>query len=630
MASPGGDDGAQEQEAGFHFPGSSTSTSTSSSRDTATAERSNCQAMEPKNLTLTLLEKITNNFSKERLLGHGAYGKVYKGVHDGREIAVKLLNNNMQTIDDEQFIHGFSNLMMLNHPNTIQLVGYCYETRREHMDFNGKIVFDECNGLDWQTRYKIIKGACEGLKYLHEGFEKPFYHLDLKPDNILLDKNMVPKLADIGFGYMPPEYLFGNLVSNKLDIFSLGVAMTKIIAGHNGHDELLDQVQGNWRKRLQTTWSSPEPLEAQCQQVKRCSEIALSCMETDRHKRPSIVDIIHELNQTEKIMEKVTSYYEQELSPPPSNSNVPSPLPIPIASYIGSSTPRWRPPPVTSSVMLPPPTPPPPSGGLMKFFRMFIQRKPKMKGHSGWFTYQELADATRDFADTRRLGQGAFGVVYKGAVMVQDKEVDVAIKTILVVSDEARAAFKNEVEIMSPLNHRNIIRLVGSCDEKDNLLLVYELVQNCNLQAQLYNHGGLVLDWRQRDFNPKLCDFGLVTQLTHAATSRSTNNLIGTQGYMDPSFEQYGNVTTHSDAYSFGVLLLEVVCGVAPILIGNPLRNSLIENVQECHGRSAILDAADKRLRGKYDEEIKGMLLIGIHCVETRRSDRPTIRIVLS
>nr|XP_020178909.1 leucine-rich repeat receptor-like serine/threonine-protein kinase BAM2 [Aegilops tauschii subsp. strangulata] len=75
---------------------------------------------------------------------------------------------------------------------------------------------------------------------------------------------------------------------------------------------------------------------------------------------------------------------------------------------------------------------------------------------------------------------------------------------------------------------------------------------------------------------------------------------------MDPSFEQYGNVTTHSDAYSFGVLLLEVVCGVAPILIGNPLRNSLIENVQECHGRSAILDAADKRLRGKYN------ILVGI------------------
>jgi serine/threonine protein kinase len=57
---------------------------------------------------------------------------------------------------------------------------------------------DECDGLDWLRRYKIIKGTSEGLKYLHKGFEEPMYHLDLKPDNILLDKDMVPNLADFG------------------------------------------------------------------------------------------------------------------------------------------------------------------------------------------------------------------------------------------------------------------------------------------------------------------------------------------------------------------------------------------------------------------------------------------------
>jgi len=57
---------------------------------------------------------------------------------------------------------------------------------------------DESRGMDWHTRYKIIKGTCEGLKYLHEGLKTPMYHLDLKPGNILLDKNMAPKLADFG------------------------------------------------------------------------------------------------------------------------------------------------------------------------------------------------------------------------------------------------------------------------------------------------------------------------------------------------------------------------------------------------------------------------------------------------
>ena len=64
---------------------------------------------------------------------------------------------------------------------------------------------DECDGLTWHTRYKIIRGTCEGLKYLHEGFNGPIYHLDIKPDNILLDKDMVPKIADFGL-----SKLFGD------------------------------------------------------------------------------------------------------------------------------------------------------------------------------------------------------------------------------------------------------------------------------------------------------------------------------------------------------------------------------------------------------------------------------------
>ncbi|VAH54959.1 unnamed protein product [Triticum turgidum subsp. durum] len=326
------------------------------------------------------------------------------------------------------------------------------------------------------------------------------------------------------------------------------------------------------------------------------------------------------------------------------------------------------------------------AGNERKFFRLHntiqTQTDTQTLAHPNAhkFTYQQLVGATRDFADTRRLGQGAFGVVYKGAVMVQDKEVDVAIKTALVVSDEARAAFKNEVEIMSPLNHSNIIRLVGSCDEEDNLLLVYELVEDRNLQARLYGRGARVdaeltgvrargssldLDWRKRynillgitwgleylhakcakcvlhrdikpgnvmldrDSNAKLCDFGLVTQLTHAITSRSTNNIIGTQVYMDPAYRNTGKITKESDVYSFGVLLLEVVCGEEPVLIDGAGKNSLIEKVRGCEKRNAILDAADQQLRGEFDEEIKAALSIGLCCVETRRGDRPTIQIVL-
>uniref|UniRef100_A0A453AH44 Protein kinase domain-containing protein n=2 Tax=Aegilops tauschii subsp. strangulata TaxID=200361 RepID=A0A453AH44_AEGTS len=316
---------------------------------------------EPTNLTIRILQDITDNFSEERSLGQGAYGKVYKGVHEnGEKIAVKLLHNNMQVIDDKLFKQEFTNLMMLNHENIIRLVGYCYETQHQHMEFQGKIIFgemiykalcfeymhkgslqkhlyEETQGLDWDKRYKIIKGTCEGLKYLHEGFKEPIYHLDLKPENILLDEYMMPKLADFGLsklfgeeqtrvtqsplgtiGYMPHEYLFKGIVSKKVDIFSLGVVMIKIITGPKGHsrsaempyEEFLDEVQENWRNRFQATLSSSQPLEGYCQQVNICTKIALSCMETDRHKRPTILDIIDKLNETETMIDEASSWSE--------------------------------------------------------------------------------------------------------------------------------------------------------------------------------------------------------------------------------------------------------------------------------------------------------------------------------
>jgi len=173
-------------------------------------------------LTVQVLQEITDNFSEERKIGQGAYGTVYKGMHpNGEEMAVKLLHNSLQGIDDGQFKCEFENLMRLEHHNIVQIVGYCYETQHKPILHKGETIFaeeikralcfeymqngslqkhisEEHNGLDWHMRYKIIKGTCEGLKYLHEGFSKPIYHMDLKPDNILLDENMMRKLADFG------------------------------------------------------------------------------------------------------------------------------------------------------------------------------------------------------------------------------------------------------------------------------------------------------------------------------------------------------------------------------------------------------------------------------------------------
>uniref|UniRef100_A0A453T3F3 non-specific serine/threonine protein kinase n=2 Tax=Aegilops tauschii subsp. strangulata TaxID=200361 RepID=A0A453T3F3_AEGTS len=144
-------------------------------------------------MPLDLLREITNDFSEERRIGSGSYGKVYLGVHQhGKRIAVKILYD-MPGIDDEQFQNEFNNLTRLRHQNIVRLVGYCHNIQEIQVEYK-----DECDRYDWQTGYGIIKGICQGLKYLHNELKPPIYHLDLKPANVLLDENMVPRIADFG------------------------------------------------------------------------------------------------------------------------------------------------------------------------------------------------------------------------------------------------------------------------------------------------------------------------------------------------------------------------------------------------------------------------------------------------
>ncbi|XP_044399366.1 uncharacterized protein [Triticum aestivum] len=260
---------------------------------------------------LDLLLQITDGFSEERKLGSGSFGEVYLGVHpDGQKIAVKKIYD-MPGVDEEQFQNEFKNLARLQHRNIVRLVGYCHHIQEVPAMYEGKLVLaekihralcleymsngslekyisDECDKYDWHTGYGIIKGICQGLKYLHTKLEPPIYHLDLKPANILLDENMVPRIADFGIsrlfgdertratkstlgtqGYLPPEYIRNYLISSKFDIFSLGVVIIKIMAGRAGYYKSAEM-------------SSHEFINVE-----------------DRHKRPTVQNIVDRLNETE-------------------------------------------------------------------------------------------------------------------------------------------------------------------------------------------------------------------------------------------------------------------------------------------------------------------------------------------
>uniref|UniRef100_A0A453T889 Protein kinase domain-containing protein n=1 Tax=Aegilops tauschii subsp. strangulata TaxID=200361 RepID=A0A453T889_AEGTS len=174
---------------------------------------------------LQLLEAITDNFSEEQKLGSGDYGEVYRAVLDnGEYIALKKLHQ-LQGLDDKQFRSGFRDLVRVSHKNVVRLIGYCHESRKKYVEHKGELtlakitervlcfeymhggsfdkhIADESCELDWPICYKIIKGTCEGLNHLHTKQEKPIFHLDLKPSNILLDESMTPKISDLGLSIL--------------------------------------------------------------------------------------------------------------------------------------------------------------------------------------------------------------------------------------------------------------------------------------------------------------------------------------------------------------------------------------------------------------------------------------------
>ncbi|XP_078171762.1 L-type lectin-domain containing receptor kinase IX.1-like [Carex rostrata] len=274
--------------------------------------------------------------------------------------------------------------------------------------------------------------------------------------------------------------------------------------------------------------------------------------------------------------------------------------------------------------------------------------------------FGELAVATKYFSEANKLGQGGFGGVYRG--FLKSLKLDVAIKRVAKGSQQGKKEYIAEVKIISQLRHRNLVRLVGWCHERGDLLLVYELMPNGSLDSHLYGKG-VLLSWSVRfrialglasailylheeadscilhrdikssnvmldsEFNAKLGDFGLAKLVDHSGAAQTTV-LAGTLGYLAPECFTTGKASKESDVYSFGVVALEIACGRRPVeskVEKNKVR--LIPWVWELYGKNTILEAVDKRLDGKYDEkEMERLMVIGLWCTHPDYNLRPSIR----
>ncbi|KAL6553222.1 hypothetical protein OROGR_007064 [Orobanche gracilis] len=284
------------------------------------------------------------------------------------------------------------------------------------------------------------------------------------------------------------------------------------------------------------------------------------------------------------------------------------------------------------------------------------------------FTFKTLADATNQFHDDSMLGRGGFGYVYKGT-LTNGKHI--AVKRLSAASGQGKEEFRNEAIVISRVQHRNLVKLLGCCVEREEKMLVYEYMSNKSLDVCLFDSmdpSKEILDWKKRfsiiegigrgllylhmdsrlkiihrdlkpsnvlldeDFNPKISDFGMARIFGGNQDQGSTARVVGTYGYMAPEYAMDGRFSDKSDIYSFGVLMLEIISGKKNTHYYNQDWSlSLLGCAWKLWSEGNSMVFADRTVENSdFEAEIVRYIHIALLCVQEFPKDRPAVQTVLS
>lgn len=280
-------------------------------------------------------------------------------------------------------------------------------------------------------------------------------------------------------------------------------------------------------------------------------------------------------------------------------------------------------------------------------------------GWGRWYSLRELEIATRGFSGENVIGEGGYGIVYRGEI---DDGSVVAVKKLLNNKGQAEREFKVEVEAIGKVRHKNLVGLVGYCAEGSQRMLVYEYVDNGNLEQWLHGEIGPVspLTWNIRmkiaigtakglaylheglepkvvhrdvkssnilldkNWNAKVSDFGLA-KLLGSEASYVTTRVMGTFGYVSPEYASTGMLNEGSDVYSFGVLLMELITGRCPVDYSKPPGEmNLVDWFKGMVASRRGEDVVDHLIPvPPSSRALKRVLLICLRCIDLDAHKRP-------
>ncbi|XP_050287907.1 probable LRR receptor-like serine/threonine-protein kinase At1g06840 isoform X4 [Quercus robur] len=333
-----------------------------------------------KDFTYREMAVATNSFDKSTQVGEGGYGKVYKGVLvDGTVVAIKRAREGSLQ-GEKEFLTEIEFMSRLHHRNLVSLIGYCDEEGEQMLVYefmsNGTLrdhLFAKCNEpLSFAMRLRIALGSAKGILYLHTEANPPIFHRDIKASNILLDSKYMAKVADFGLsrlaplpniegivpthvstvvkgtpGYLDPEYMLTRKLTDKSDVYSLGVVFLELLTGMqpiSRGKNIVREVNVACKSGMIFSIIDEKMGSYPPKCVVKFLNLALKCCEDETDARPSMAEVVRELESIWHMMpdsdivvaNPLDTNAEKVVSTPSSSSTMKDPYPY-VSSEISNT-----------------------------------------------------------------------------------------------------------------------------------------------------------------------------------------------------------------------------------------------------------------------------------------------------